>query len=246
VTLWDAHTGELKGTLTGHDNWVFTLAFSPDGNHLASGSADGTVKLWDTHTRMLEQTLAMESGPVRSVAFSPDGKTLAGASSIVTSVAEAEKAASEVRLWDISSGTLQRLIKEPQATLWSLAFSPDGTQLATAGDRVENGQRLGILKLWDPKTGELRKTLTDDHGGILGVAFSPDGRLLATTAATADRTERVIDGEVALRDAQSGALIWNVTGAQTGFGVLSLAFSPDSQKLAVGCYDSVVRLWQVE
>ena len=111
---------------------------------------------------------------------------------------------------------------------------------------MENGQRLGILKLWDPKTGELRKTLTDDHGGILRVAFSPDGRLLATTADTDNRTGTVIDGEVALRDAQSGALIWNVTGAQIGFGALSLAFSPDSQKLAAGGADSVVRLWQVE
>jgi WD40 repeat protein len=246
VTLWDPHTGELKGTLTGHDNWVNTVAFSPDGSLLASGSVDGSVKLWDTHTGMPEQTLTMESGGVWSVAFSPDGKTLAGISSISTSVEEANKAASEVRLWDLPGGTLRTQIKEPQVTLWSLSFSPDGTQLATAGDRVENGQRLGILELRDPKTAKWRNTLTDNVGSILRVAFSPDGRLLATTAVTTNRTETVIDGEVAVRDAQSGALIWSATGAQTGSGAESLAFSPDSQKLAVGCYDSIVRLWQAE
>ncbi len=111
--LPDTHseTGELKGTLTEHNHWVFTLAFSPDGNHLASGSPDGTVKLWD------------------------------------------------------------------------------------------------------PKPGELRKTLTDDHGGILRMAFSPDGRFLATAASTTDRNETVIDGEVALRDAQSEVLIWKLKHA---------------------------------
>jgi WD40 repeat protein len=246
VTLWDAHTGELKGTLTGHDNWVLTVAFSPDGSHLASGSADGTVKLWDTHTRMLEQTLATESGPVRSVTFSPDGKTLAGASSTSASVDEGDKAVSEARLWDLPGGTLQRLIPAPQTTLWSLAFSPDGTQLATAGDRVENGQRRGILQLWDAKSGELRKAPAENPGSISRVAFSPDGLLLATAAATADKKETVIGGELALRGAQSGALIWNVTGSRIGIGPLSLAFSPDSRKLAVGYFDSVVRLWQVE
>jgi WD40 repeat protein/beta-lactamase regulating signal transducer with metallopeptidase domain len=246
VRLWDARTRVLKGTLTGHKDWVSTIAFSPDGNHLASESPDGTVNLWDTHTRMLEQTLPMESGPIRSVSFSPDGKTLAGVSSTSTSVEEGEKAVSEVRLWDVPSGALRQLIKEPQVTVNSVAFSPDGTQLATACSRVENGKRSGYVKLWDPQTGELRQTLTEQQGTILRVAFSPDGRLLAATGVTADKNETVFDGEVTLRDAQSGALIWHVTGKQTGSGALSLAFSPDSQKLAVGCYDGAVRLWQVQ
>jgi WD40 repeat protein len=73
----DLSSWELQHTLTGHLDWVRSVAFSPDGRTLASGSFDTTIKLWDVTTRREIATLKGHSWSVKSVAFSPDGKTLA-------------------------------------------------------------------------------------------------------------------------------------------------------------------------
>ncbi|MFM6621008.1 MAG: WD40 repeat domain-containing protein, partial [Dolichospermum sp.] len=70
----------LEKTLTGHSDWVWSLAYSPDGQTLASGSDDNTIKLWNARTGNLLQTLTGHSSSVRSVAYSPDGQTLANGS----------------------------------------------------------------------------------------------------------------------------------------------------------------------
>ena len=74
VRLWDAGTGEHRDTLEGHTDLVNSVAFSPDGNNLASGSWDRRIRLWDAATGKLLQTLEGHTAYVSSVAFSPDGK----------------------------------------------------------------------------------------------------------------------------------------------------------------------------
>ena len=77
MRLWDTETGEHKGTLTGHAGDIVSVAFSPDGKMLASGSGDGTVWLWDAVTGEQKRIFSGQTSSVSSVAFSPDGTLLA-------------------------------------------------------------------------------------------------------------------------------------------------------------------------
>jgi len=91
INFWDAASGELLSTLTGHTNWVNSVAYSPDGRTLASGSNDNTIKLWDSASGQLLRTLTGHTNYVQSVAFSADGRTLASGSFDTT-----------IMLWDVS------------------------------------------------------------------------------------------------------------------------------------------------
>ena len=140
VKLWDVTTKENISTLEGHAHAVSSVAFSPDGTTLASGASDSTIKVWDVATKENIATLR-HTHRVRSVVFSPDGAMLASGSSDRT-----------VKLWDIATGqniATYRHIDEHSdfgrawgEPVWSVAFSPDGTTLASGGGS-------GTVILWD-------------------------------------------------------------------------------------------------
>ena len=195
---------------------VHSVAFSPDGKTLASGSRDRTVRLWEVASGKETATLPGHTDTVYSVAFSPDGKTLASGSGDRT-----------VKLWDVASGKEAVTLRGHTDAALSVAFSPDGKTLASgSGDRT--------VRLWDVASGQATGTLQERFVSARFVAFSPDGKTLASSG---------LDKTVKLWDVASGEATATLRGHTDP--VQSVAFSPDGKTLASGSGDRTVRLWDV-
>ena len=227
IRLWDVASGQLKNTLQGHTSGVLSVSFSPDGTTLASASEE-EVLLWDVGSGQLKRTLEHPSWGLRSVSFSPDGITLA------TAFRE------EILLWDVASGQLKNTIEHPAwgspyhaqsefllAVVNSVAFSPDGTTLASTSLDA-------TVRLWDVATGQLKSTLQEYTGSVELVSFSPDGVTLAIASE---------DHAVRLWDAATGQLKDTLKGHKSY--VNSMSFSSDGSILASASWDGTVRLWDV-
>ncbi len=213
-------------TLSGHSGFaaeINSLAISPDGNTLVSGSEDKIIRLWDLNHKKCFASLAGHSQAVKSVAFSPDGQILATASDDRT-----------IKLWDVN--TLHEIF-----TLWghahavkSVAFSPDGEILAS-------GSWDKTVKIWDINTGKEICTLDGHRLQVSSVAFSPDGQFLAS--ASFDRTICLWHLQKKFKNRPDHSLLSTFSGH--AWAVLTVAFSPNGQILATGSDDNTIKLWDV-
>ncbi|KAJ8067044.1 hypothetical protein OCU04_004424 [Sclerotinia nivalis] len=201
-------------TLEGHSGLVWSIAFSPDGTKVASGSNDKTIRLWDTATGESLQTFENHSSSVHSIAFSPDGTKVASGSIDLT-----------IRLWDTATDESLQTFKGHSGSVLSIAFSPDGTKVAS-------GSADKTIRLWDTVTGESLQTFEGHSSWVWSIVFSPDGTKVASGSA---------DETIRLWDTVTGESLQTFKGHSGS--VQSIVFSPDGTKVASGSDDETIRLW---
>ncbi|MEP0888549.1 WD40 repeat domain-containing protein [Leptolyngbya sp. FACHB-16] len=215
------------------DREIVSLAFSPDGSLLASGSLNGTVRLWNWRTGQLVHTLSGHSDIANSLSFTPDGQTLASGSGDNT-----------IRFWDVNTGDQKYLLTTGQAVN-KIAFSPDGATLAVTG-----ADRMGSLWEWQEEEEPILTSRVYARS-IQTLAFSPDGQLLAFSPDMQSPAGPVPEGNredyntIHLLDAEDFSEVGEPLRGHSDY-ITGLTFSPSGHLIASASLDGTVRLWDIE
>ena len=257
VPSWDqADSSCLKVLL--HPSGVTSVAWSPDGKQIASGSFDKSVRIWEVETGQCQRVLEGH-GLIESVAWSPDGKQVAlgsfdksvriwvvetgqcqkvleGHTDCISSVAwspDGKQAASgsvdrSVRIWVVETGQCQRVLEGHTSNIGAVVWSPDGEQVASCSHDKS-------VRIWVVETGQCQRALVGHAGRIDSVAWSPDGKQIAS--GSRDKSVRMWEVETG----QCQRILVGHAGR-----VNSVAWSPDGKQIVSGSVDTLVRIWDVE
>lgn len=231
IFLWDVETRTEIAAMTGHYDLINMLAFSPEGQMLASAGRDGGFRLWDINTHAEIPGSRENFMAVSSLAFSPDGQTLV----VGDAYPDGANLGSEGMLewWDVATQTPITAYGAHPTHPTGLAFTPDGQTLVSASEE-------GILKFWDVETQTELAVMDQEVSGNLSAAFSPDGLTFATAS------DYKI---VSLWETETATQIKTFYDESTGYGEFrpgtsSVMFSPDGSLLVTSSIG--IRLWEVE
>ncbi|MGO9113752.1 MAG: protein kinase domain-containing protein, partial [Thermoguttaceae bacterium] len=207
-------------TLRGNDSDVYSVAWSPDGDRLASVGSGGKIQIWNAATGEEMLNFSAGGGALPSVAWSPDGKRLATGGADGTA-----------RIWDAATGKKVFAFRGLNGAVW-VAWSPDGRHLA-AGDGYDT------VKVWDATKGQ---EIVDLKGKATSpVAWSPDGKRLATGKKAIHE-----HFDFQILDALTGRELRSFSPSPGGSDIFSLAWSPDGKRLASGQYLNWARVWEAD
>ncbi|KAG8809914.1 hypothetical protein FRC18_004338 [Serendipita sp. 400] len=205
----------------GHTSNVYSVAFSPDGCYIVSGSFDETIRLWDAETgQQLGEPLRGHTDIVWSVSFSPDGRRIVSGSLDKT-----------IRLWDTETGQqLGEPLRGHTDSIYSVSLSPDGR-------RIVSGSLDKTIRLWDAETGQPSgEPLRGHTDSVHSVSFSPDGRRIVSGS---------LDKTIRLWDAETGQRLGEPLRGHID-SIYSISFSPDDRRIVSGSDDKTIRLWDAE
>ena len=214
VRIWDLESGECNDILNGHTGRVFSVAYSPDGNQLASGADDATIRVWNLNIGGCQ--LLQKTGNAYCVTYSSDGRYFASTDGRT------------VQIHDLESEKC-RMLQGRTVSIKSVAFSPDGSYLASgASDRT--------VRIWNLKSKSGKYYVLEGHvGGVFSVAYSPDGNQLASGSD---------DGTVRIWNSDNGDCIDVLEGHAGEFN--SVAYRPDGSHIASGASNGCIRIWNLK
>jgi WD40 repeat protein/transcriptional regulator with XRE-family HTH domain len=218
VRVWEARGQTLYRVWQAHTGMVWSLAFSPDGRTLATGSHDGSIKSWDLESGALLWT-GWHTNNINRVAFAPDGSLLASSGTDAA-----------VRLWDPRRGMHLETLPHPDPVC-AIAWSPDGRLLVT-------GDIEGCIRLWEIQKSQPATciaAIAEHTDWVIALAFAPDGSALASAS---------WDLTINLWEVPSGRLRQTFTGHTDR--IQSLAWSSDGHTLASSSRDTTIWLWDIE
>jgi WD40 repeat protein len=205
IVLWDAASGREIRRLPGHNGiGIPSLSYSPDGKRLISGAVDGSVIVWNTETGEKVWTITMPK-EIYDPTYSPDGNriaaTLPGDNGYT------------IKIWDAASGVEMRSLSGNGAVIRSVAYSPDGGQIAASVART--------IKIWDTRTGRELRTMNGTQN-FFDAVYSPDGKRIAGMHGRSGNSVKIFDAENGqeLRDISPGGDVYSVGYSANGRAVL--------------------------
>jgi WD40 repeat protein/tRNA A-37 threonylcarbamoyl transferase component Bud32 len=207
----------LSSTLTGDSTYVNPVAMTPNGQTLATGGDDGTIRLWDVRTGKLRSTLKGHSSGVYAVAISQDGQILASGSADET-----------IKIWNLETGQQLRTLSKDSKGIRSLAINPDNQTLVS-------GDATGMIEIWNLGTGERLNFFSGHTILVTSLAISPDGKTLVSSST---------DKTIKLWELKSGALIHTLTDDKSR-PILAVAINPKGETFVSSGVDGAIRLWDL-